>query len=63
MMRVGAGRILEDDGPGEEGDVIMIRLARWNVEALSLGSCYASLLHACAYPRSGARPTYTLTVT
>ena len=63
MMRAGAGQILEDDGPGEEGDAIMIRLARWNVQASSLGSCDASLLHACAYPRSVRLPTYTFTVT
>lgn len=49
MMRVGAGQILEDDGPGEGGDAIKIRLAvEWNAKASSLGSCYASLLHVCA---------------
>lgn len=64
MMRVGAGQILEDDGPGEGGDAIKIRLAvEWNVNASTLGSCDASLLHACAIPRSAARPTYTFAVT
>ena len=52
MMRVGAGQILEDDGPGEGGDAIKIRLAEWNVKASRRGSCSASLLHACAHPRS-----------
>ena len=33
-MRIEAGRILEDDGPGEEGDEIKIRLAEWKRESL-----------------------------
>ena len=47
MMRVGAGQILEDDGSGEGGDEIKIRLA---AERNVLCFLHASLLHACAIP-------------